>query len=271
LTVLLSAACFGPISETTRELALIAELVHLATLLHDDVLDDCQTRRGRAAARCVWGNGISVLAGDLLLTHALERAARLEHPALLQLLLRTLRRLVDGEIVQLRGRVQLDLTQDTYFEVVRAKTASLFEWAAHVGACSGQAEASGVAALSKFGYHLGVAFQLMDDALDYCGDVEQTGKAIYADLEEGKVTLPLIYAAQRQPGLVRDLERLRAGDRGVAIRIAGAIEAQGACAAVRALAREETRQALSALDVLRPSRACDLLRAVARELTDRQS
>lgn len=269
LTVLLSAACFGPITDTARELALIAELVHLATLLHDDVLDDCQIRRGRAAARCVWGNGISVLAGDLLLTHALERAARLEHSTPLQLLLRTLRRLVDGEIVQLRGRVQLDLTQDTYFEVVRGKTASLFEWAAHVGACAGQAQPSEVAALAKFGYHLGVAFQLMDDALDYCGDIEQTGKAIYADLEEGKVTLPLIYAAQRQPGLVRELERLRAGDRGVAIRIAGVIEALDACAAVRALARDETRHALSALDALRPSRACDLLRAVARELTDR--
>lgn len=269
LTVLLSAACFGPPSAAARELATVAELVHLATLMHDDVLDDCQIRRGRPAARCVWGNGISVLAGDLLLTHALERAARLRSHGLLQSLLTTLRRLVDGEILQLRGRATLDLTRDTYFRVLDGKTAALFEWAAHAGASTGGALAHEQEALAGYGRQLGVAFQLMDDALDYCGDLQQTGKAIFADLEEGKATLPLIQAVEKQPSLVRELEALRAGDRAAANVVAAAVQRLDTCSAVRRLAREETARALAALDPLRPSRARDLLRAVACELTER--
>jgi octaprenyl-diphosphate synthase len=269
LTVLLSAACFGPITETARELALIAELVHLATLLHDDVLDDCQIRRGRQAARCLWGNGVSVLAGDLLLTHALERAAPLKPASMLTQLLGTLRRLVDGEIVQLRGRAALDLTQDTYFRVVHGKTAALFEWAAQAGASAGNATPDEITALTAYGRHLGVAFQLMDDALDYCGDIQQTGKAIFTDLEEGKVTLPLIHAVQRQPSLADQLEALRAGDRAAAVDIATAVLRLDTCSGVRMLAREETARGLAALDQLPDSRARDLLRAVAYELTER--
>ena len=269
LTVLLAAACFGPIDATARELALIAELVHLATLLHDDVLDDCQMRRGQPAARCLWGNSVSVLAGDLLLTHALERAAPLRPAQLLPLLLQTLRRLVDGEILQLRGRSTLDLTQETYFEIVRGKTASLFEWAARAGGCAAEAQPAQVDALAAYGQHLGVAFQLMDDALDYCGDIEQTGKAIFSDLEEGKVTLPLIHAVQQKPSLVRELDRLRDGDHSATLRIAASVQALDACASVRALARDETRLALTALEALRPSRARELLRVVACELTER--
>lgn len=269
LTVLLSASCFGPLNETARELALAAELVHLATLLHDDVLDDCQIRRGLPAARSLWGNGVSVLAGDLLLTHALERVARLQPAGLMQTLLRTLRRLVDGEILQLRGRSALDLTQETYMSVVQGKTASLFEWAARVGATAAAAESNEVNALAAFGHHLGVAFQLMDDALDYCGDVQQTGKAIFADLEEGKVTLPLIQAVQRQPGVALHLEALRRGDRSAAEHIATAVLRLDTCSSTRALARHQTGVALAALDQLPVSRARELLRAVAFELTHR--
>ena len=118
LTVMLSAACFGPVSDAARGLAVVAELVHLATLLHDDVVDDGQERRGRTAPRRIWGNAVSVLAGDLLLTHALERTATAAPPAVLADLFATLRRLVDGEVVQLRGRAQLDLREEVYFRVV---------------------------------------------------------------------------------------------------------------------------------------------------------
>ena len=166
MTVLLSAACFGAATGRVRDLAVVAELVHLATLLHDDVIDDGQERRGCPAPRRVWGNAVSVLAGDLLLTHALERTALAGLPAVLADLFVTLRRLVDGEIVQLRGRANLDVREEVYFRIVRDKTASLFQWAARAGARAAGAPDDAVAALGDFGVHLGVAFQLLDDVLE---------------------------------------------------------------------------------------------------------
>ena len=121
LTVLLSAACFGPPPPAARQLAVVAELVHLATLLHDDVIDDGQERRGRPTPRRIWGNAVSVLAGDLLLTHALERTAAVGPPSVLSDLFATLRRLVDGEVIQLRGRTQLDPREDIYFGLSKTR------------------------------------------------------------------------------------------------------------------------------------------------------
>ena len=270
LTVLLSASCFGPVSPAARELAVVAELVHLATLLHDDVLDDSQIRRGVVAARCLWGNAVSVLSGDLLLTHALERVARIEPVGLLlPELIATLRRLVDGEVLQLRGRVQLDVTQETYFRIVRGKTASLFEWAGRAGAMCCKANDKQARALGAYGRHLGTAFQLIDDTLDYCGDDQKTGKAIQSDLSEGKVTLPLIHALRLEPALMLELDALRRGEHAAVARMAGAVVALGACASVRALAEAETACAIESLQCLPPSKARDLLCGVARELTTR--
>lgn len=212
LTVLLSAACFGPVPAVARDLAVVAELIHLATLLHDDVIDDGQERRGREAPRRLWGNAVSVLAGDLLLTHALERTAAVGSPAVLADLFATLRRLVDGEVVQLRGRRRLDVREDVYFRVVEDKTASLFIWAARAGALVAGATAETAHALGEFGGHVGVAFQLVDDVLDYDGDPRVTGKALLSDLGEGKLTLPLIRALASHPGLSTDVEAARAGD-----------------------------------------------------------
>jgi octaprenyl-diphosphate synthase len=259
------------VSATARELAVVVELVHLATLLHDDVLDDCDTRRGAVAARCLWGNAVSVLTGDLLLTHALERVARLEPSGLLTTLILTLRRLVDGEVLQLRGRSHLDLTQETYFQVVRDKTASLFEWAGRAAGMACEASEEDSAALAAYGRHLGTAFQLIDDTLDYCGDVLQTGKAIHSDLKEGKVTLPLIHALRLEAGLAPELEALRGGDHSAAARLAAAVLELDACAFVRGLARTETARASESLARLPPSPARELLSAVAAELTARAS
>src|SRR5262249_53591947 len=161
------------------ELAVVAELIHLATLLHDDVIDDGQERRGLPTSRRLWGNAVSVLAGDLLLTHALERTSGVGDREVLADLFRTLRTLVDGEVVQLRGRTRVDVTEATYFRIVRDKTASLFAWAARAGARVAGAPPRVVEALGDFGVHLGVAFQLVDDALDYAGDSAATGKTLY--------------------------------------------------------------------------------------------
>ncbi len=269
LTVLLAAACFGPVPAVARDLAVVSELIHLATLLHDDVIDDGQERRGREAPRRLWGNAVSVLAGDLLLTHALERTAAAGTPAVLADLFATLRRLVDGEVVQLRGRRRLDVREDVYFRVVQDKTASLFVWAASAGASVAGASVEAARALGEFGAHVGVAFQLVDDVLDYDGDPRVTGKALLADLGEGKLTLPLIRALASRPSLSIDVDAARAGDGSAAVRLAQAVCGSGACGSVRALAQEETARALAALDRVPAGSARELLAGIARELASR--
>jgi octaprenyl-diphosphate synthase len=269
LTVLLAASCFGPPPPAARDVAVVAEMIHLATLLHDDVIDDGQERRGRPTPRRVWGNAVSVLAGDLLLTHALERTASAAPGPVLADLFATLRRLVDGEVVQLRGRAQLDPREDVYFRIVRDKTASLFAWAARSGAIVAGAPADAAAALGAFGEHVGVAFQLVDDILDYAGDARATGKSLLADLAEGKLTLPLIRAIAVQPSLGADVDAVRAGDAQAAARVAEAVRASGACDGVRALAREETARAVEALERVPGSTPRDLLGSIARELAAR--
>jgi len=269
LAVLLTAACFGPVPEQARALAVVAELVHLATLLHDDVVDDAPERRGKPTARLVWGNAVSVLAGDLLLTHALERT-HAAAPALMSDLIATLRRLVDGEIVQLRGRVQLDVREETYFTIVRDKTASLFGWAARAGATVAGAEPAQIAALGEFGERLGTAFQLVDDLLDYEGDPRVTGKALHADLGEGKVTLPLLRAVGNDPSLSRAVELARQGDADASERLASAVTAP-IRDAVRARARDEAARGIAGLARLRESPAKSLLAGLARDLTERSA
>ena len=269
LTLLLAASCFGAPPPAARDLAVAAELVHLATLLHDDVIDDGQERRGRPTPRRLWGNAVSVLAGDLLLTHALERTSAAAPPSVLADLFATLRRLVDGEVVQLRGRMNLDPREEVYFRIVRDKTASLFAWAARAGATVAGAGAEAAGALGDYGTHVGVAFQLVDDVLDYAGDPRATGKALLGDLLEGKLTLPLIRALAATPALASDVEAVRSGDRRAAQRLADAVRVSGACDGVRALARDETTKALASLDMLPPSSAREMLGGVARELASR--
>lgn len=272
MVVLLSAAIFqnrvGPVPPAARDVAIVSELVHLATLLHDDVVDDGDERRGTVASRRIYGNAVSVLAGDLLLTHALERTARAA-PSLLGGLVLTLRKLVDGEVVQLRGRVRLDTRQETYLRIVADKTASLFAWAAEAGAALGGATETGREAMHRFGEHVGIAFQLVDDALDFSTDAGATGKTLLADVREGKLTLPLLMALENRPSLARDLTAVREGDDHAAMRLAAAVRASGACDRTRALASHRTRQALEALGSAPPGRLRDLLGFVARELASR--
>ncbi len=269
LCVLLSASCFGKVSQAARELAVVAELVHLATLLHDDVIDDGTERRGRPASRTLWGNAVSVLAGDLLLTHALERTSAAAPPEVLADLFATLRRLVDGEVVQLRGRTKLDLREETYLAIVQDKTASLFAWAGRAGASVAGGAVEHVRALGAFGHHLGLAFQLVDDTLDYTGDPAETGKALYADLREGKLTLPLLLAIARDPALEARLHATRAGDESAARHLGDAVRAQGVCEEVRARAVRETHSALQALGVVPAVAARELLACIATELASR--
>jgi octaprenyl-diphosphate synthase len=212
---------------------------------------------------------VSVLAGDLLLTHALERTSAVAPRAVLADLFATLRRLVDGEIVQLRGRSELDPRHTTYFTIVQDKTASLFGWAARAGAAIAGAPEPLVRALGDFGAHVGMAFQLVDDLLDYEGDPALTGKSLHSDLREGKLTLPLILAVEKSPSLHADLLAAREFDRDAAARLVAAVHALRTGDEVRALAEQETARAAGALGLLPQSPARDMLAAIATELTSR--
>jgi octaprenyl-diphosphate synthase len=268
LAVLLATACFGAIDERAKDLAAVAELVHMATLLHDDVVDDGDLRRGRPTSRRVWGNAVSVLAGDLLLVESLRLASGASRATWSELL-ETLRSLVDGEVVQLRGRLAVSLDEATYFEIVRGKTASLFEWALRAGAREAGAPQAAVDALGAFGVHLGVAFQLVDDVLDYAGG--ETGKTVLADLAEGKVTLPLLRAGAAAPEIVPLVARVREGDAAAAERIAAIVRASGACEDVRAFAVRETEAAVAVLGAVPHGAPRDILADVAKSLAARLS
>jgi octaprenyl-diphosphate synthase len=271
MALLLAHACWAPVDDKARGLAASAELVHMATLLHDDVIDDGDERRGRPTSRRVWGNAVSVLAGDLLLVEALRLGSGAS-PATWHELIATLGRLVGGEVVQLRGRLAVSLDEATYFSVVRGKTASLFEWALRAGAREGGAPDAAVQALGEFGGHLGVAFQLVDDVLDYDGDPSATGKSMLADLSEGKVTLPLIRAATGDAAAFAALvAEVRAGSAEAAQRLAAGVRSSGACERVRELALEETASALACLRAVPDCRAREILADVARGLAARVS
>lgn len=278
LALMLAAACFGRIDARTRDLAAASELVHMATLLHDDVIDDGDLRRSRPTSRKVWGNAVSVLAGDLLLVESLRLCASARGTSegatgddeTWRELVATLGRLVDGEVIQLRGRSGVSLDESTYFAIIQGKTASLFEWALRAGARTGGAKAAEIDALGRFGAHIGVAFQLVDDVLDYDGEAATTGKALLADLAEGKVTLPLLRAAKLTredfPALVA---RVREGDAEAATRLATLVRSSGACAEVRDLARKETSSALAELEIIPACRERDVLADVAHGLAAR--
>jgi len=266
IALLLSAACFGRITPAAREMAVVAELVHSATLLHDDVVDEGMERRGAPTSRLSWGNAISVLGGDLLLVHALSRT-QTHAPEVMPELIQTLRRLVDGEIVQLRGRSELDVSEATYERILRDKTASLFGWATRTGARLAGASLEDQERLSGFGERLGIAFQLVDDVLDYSG--ENSGKTLLTDLSEGKLTLPLVLAVARMPELVQPLKRIFAGDREPVGLVSQAVVSSGACDEVRRRASDHTRSAVEALRTVQPGPARVLLESVAQQLAAR--
>ncbi len=267
LALLLAARCFSSTIESRfYQLAAVVELVHSATLLHDDVIDEGDERRGAPTSRKLHGNGVSVLSGDLLLVNALDRT-RQAAPELLGELIQTLRSLVDGEIIQLRGRTELDVTEETYEAVLRNKTASLFAFAARAGAQMAGADSKAQEALASYGDSLGIAFQLVDDVIDYEG--EQSGKTLFADLLEGKLTLPLVLAIQKDPELEALVARIHQGDEAVVAEVSRRVIQSGSCEVVRARALDYTERAVRSLDQLPASPARELLRVVAREMTRR--
>lgn len=202
LCVVLASRVGGTSAPAVHDLAVAAELVHNATLLHDDVVDNADRRRGRPTARVELGNAASIFAGDCLLIEALQRVQRADVPGVMDGLLATIAEMIRAESLQLENRGRLDTSEDLYFEVARGKSAALFRWALGAGAMTGGASPEVCAALETYGELVGVAFQLIDDLLDLVGHHSNTGKTLFSDLSEGKVTYPLITVLDREPGLV---------------------------------------------------------------------
>lgn len=196
LLVLLAARASGYRGSQHIELAAIIEFIHTATLLHDDVVDTSELRRGRLTANARWGNAPSVLVGDFLYSRAFQMMVALRDMDIMQVLANTTNIIAEGEVQQLLNARNPDLSEQDYFVVIDKKTAQLFSAASEVGALIAGAKKEQRTALREYGRHLGLAFQLIDDVLDYQGNSVDLGKNVGDDLAEGKATLPLIYAMQ---------------------------------------------------------------------------
>src|SRR5262245_14497999 len=192
--LLLTAGATGYRGTDQHTLAAVIEMIHTATLLHDDVVDESQLRRGHATANAEFGNAASVLVGDFLYSRAFQMMVGVARMRVLEILAETTNAIAEGEVLQLINAGDADLDETAYLNVIQRKTARLFEAAARIGAVLGGAAPNVEDALARYGMHLGTAFQLVDDILDYSGNADAIGKNVGDDLAEGKMTLPLIRA-----------------------------------------------------------------------------
>lgn len=275
ICVALAARVGAGFTPAARTYAVAVELVHNATLLHDDVVDLGDLRRGLPAARVVYGNAASIFGGDWLLIDALGRIQAAGQPEVLARMLEVVKQMVIAESLQLARRGKVRSSAADYFRIVDGKTASLFRWAMFAGARAGGVSNEVASALEDYGQKLGVAFQLVDDLLDFAGDPAATGKALLTDLREGKMTYPLILAMDRDPDLAPMLERACAAEDGavdpeIATRIARAMASSGVTEECLALATKMCREAIKSLAVLPAGRAHAALESVALSVPRRR-
>ncbi len=233
----LSGGATGSLGLDHVSIAVIIEMIHLATLAHDDVMDGAQIRRSRPTLSANWGDGISVLIGDCLFSHALEMASQFPNPLVCRAFARAAKRVCSGEILQTQHRQDLTLTRQKYFRVIEMKTAELFALACEMGASFSGASKSVEAAMRQYGTALGTAYQIYDDCLDVFGTEKAAGKSLGTDLEKGKLTLPILVA----------LERSSAADRTTLAHLLENWEPAGL---------DWVQQTLSDLDCFEESRRC---------------
>ena len=265
LLVLLAARACGYQGQEHINLAAVIEFIHTATLLHDDVVDASELRRGRQTANAIWGNEASVLVGDFLYSRAFEMMVEVGSMRVMEILAHTTNTIAEGEVLQLLNCHDADTSEERYREVIRFKTAKLFEAAARLGAVLGGQPSEVEEPLARYGMHLGTAFQLVDDVLDYSASPEETGKNIGDDLAEGKPTLPLIYAMRNgtpeQARVIR--EAIEKGGRDQIDAVCEAIESTQAIAYTAASAQGEAELAIAALASLPASPYKDALYGLA--------
>ena len=265
MIVLLAARALGYTGERHIDLAAIVEFIHTATLLHDDVVDDSDQRRSRDTANAVWGNAASVLVGDFLYSRSFEMMVAVDAMRVMEVLSHATNRIAEGEVLQLLNCNDPDTDEGRYREVILRKTATLFEAGARLGAIISDGDAETEAALAAYGLHLGMAFQMIDDALDYGSSGQDIGKNLGDDLAEGKPTLPLIRAIELSDPATRDMLRgvIEKGGTEQIEKVVAAIESTDAIAYTARLATEEAARAKKALGALPESAFRDALAAVA--------
>ena len=259
--------------EQRFNMAAVVEFIHTATLLHDDVVDESTLRRGRATANEAFGNPASVLVGDFLYSRAFQMMVDAGNMRIMQTLAEATNVIAEGEVLQLMNMHDASLSEDGYLLVIRSKTAKLFEASARLAALLAKSSPAIEESCARYGQALGTAFQVIDDLLDYDGDVLEMGKNLGDDLREGKVTLPLIIAMQRAtPDERRVIEQaIGTGGIGQMAQIIDIVQKTGALTATRNAAAAEGQRALDALLILPQNAYADALRQLASQLLDRRA
>jgi octaprenyl-diphosphate synthase len=253
LLAVLSARALGYQGEAHTTAAAFIEFIHTATLLHDDVVDESDMRRGKATANAAFGNAASVLVGDFIYTRSFQMMTELGSMKILKLMSDSVNVIAEGEVLQLMNCNDPDTTEESYMEVIYSKTARLFEAATQIGAIINDAPTEVETALQNYGKYLGTAFQLIDDVMDYTSDGDEMGKNVGDDLAEGKPTLPLLYAMQHgtalQTAMIREaIEKANGMER--LNDILAAMEETGSLEYTRQKAYQEADKAIAELDVL---------------------
>lgn len=268
---LLSAKALSYDGSQHIDLSAIIEFIHTATLLHDDVVDSSDLRRGQDTANALWGNAASVLVGDFLYSRAFEMMVEIDRMQIMGILSKATNTIAEGEVLQLLNCHDPDTTEERYLEVIHSKTAKLFESASELAAVICDRPAKEQQSMAKYGMHLGCAFQLIDDVLDYTSSAEDMGKNLGDDLAEGKPTLPLIYAMRNgtseQAKMIR--EAIENGGLDKIDEIHKVIHSSGAIDYTSDCAKNEARQAIAALDFLADSTYKDALIFLANFSVDR--
>ena len=271
MLLILAAGALGHRGAEAHQLAAVVEFIHTATLLHDDVVDESDLRRGRRTANAVWGNAASVLVGDFLYSRSFQLMVELDRMEVMRILADTTNAIAEGEVLQLLHVRNPDTDEAAYLRVIERKTAVLFAAATRLGALLAGADAATCEAMHRYGLHLGYAFQIADDLLDYASDAATLGKNLGDDLAEGKATLPLIHAIGHSDDAVR--ARLRAiveeGDVDALPEVIGAIRATGGLDYSRRRAEDYARAAERELEGLADNAHVAALRGLARYAVDR--
>lgn len=252
LLVLLAANAAGYQGQQHVSLAAVIEFIHTATLLHDDVVDNSDLRRGNSTANAKWGNAPSVLVGDFLYSRAFQIMVEIGNMEIMQVISNATNIIAEGEVLQLLNTKNPDITEDAYMQVILGKTAMLFEAATEAGALLAGVDKVQQEALRLYGRHIGIAFQIIDDVMDYLSNAEEMGKNVGDDLAEGKTTLPLIHAMRQGTDEQRQLIRqaIRKGGLDSLDPILEIVQATGAIEYARQTAEQQADLAISALDAL---------------------
>jgi octaprenyl-diphosphate synthase len=265
--LLMAARLCGYSGERAVLYASVVEFIHTATLVHDDIIDDSELRRGRLAVHSQWGNDITVLLGDFLYIKSMSLALTQDSLEVIRLLCDVTLRMIEGELYQLTKNGDVQITEDEHFDIIRRKTAYLFSGCAQIGGMLGNATPDQIRALREYGFKLGIAFQLMDDLLDFTGDTDALGKPVGGDLREGKLTLPVIrlmHSDDREArALVTEIVRERTVTLDRWAELCRLLAEHGALEFATRRAMEYAESARGHMDAFSPSPERDALTALA--------